>query len=166
MSDDNRSETQGRSREANLKEARSEEDDRRNTNRQRGRVRATSMLGNAKSDSHRKTYQVEPDGPSRKFWHLTRGDLGGESCREVSRGHKSEEAAVMVVEQRAEGPKTPTDAFRVSAGSTLKPTDAATTAAIRRANGHGGVESPSRTTRRVPVNAWSGTGEETCRPSH
>lgn len=107
MSDDNRSETQGRRREANLKEARSEKDDRRNTNRQRGWLRAMSMLGNAKSDCHRKTQQVEPDGPSGKFWDLTRGDLCGESCGEVSRGRSSEEATVMVVERRAEEPRHP-----------------------------------------------------------
>ena len=67
--------------------------DRRNTNRQRGRVRAMSVRLNAKSQSHRKTHQVEPDGTGRKFMHLTRGDLWRESAGEVSRGRSSEEAA-------------------------------------------------------------------------
>lgn len=68
-----------------------------------------SELGIAKSNSHRKTHHVESGGTARKFWHLTRGDLRGESREEVSRGRSSEEAAVMVVEQRAEEPKTPTE---------------------------------------------------------
>ena len=51
-----------------------------------------SMLGNAKSEYHRKTHQVEPDGTSRKFMHLTRGDLRFERVGEVSRGHSSEES--------------------------------------------------------------------------
>jgi hypothetical protein len=64
---------------------------RRNTNRQRGRVRAMSMLGNAKSKSHRKTHQVESDDTGRKFIHLTRGGLRRESAGGVSRGRSSEE---------------------------------------------------------------------------
>lgn len=92
-SDSNRSESQGGCREGlSTKEGRSKDNDRRNTNRQRGRVRAMSVLGNAKSKSHRKTHQVEPDGTeSRMFMHLTRGDLQRESGGEVSRGRSSEE---------------------------------------------------------------------------
>jgi hypothetical protein len=66
--------------------------DRRNTNRQRGRVREMSVRENAKSNSHRKPHQVEPDGTGRKFMHLTRGDLARESAREVSRGRSSQES--------------------------------------------------------------------------
>jgi len=51
-----------------------------------------SVLGNAKSNQHRKTRTVEPDGTGRKFMHLTRGDLRRESGAEVSRGRSSEEA--------------------------------------------------------------------------
>ena len=94
-SDSNRSESQGGSREGlSTKEGRSKGNDRRNTNRQRGRMRAMSVLGNAKSNRHRKTHQVEPDGtgPKRMFMHLTRGDLRRESGGEVSRGRSSEEA--------------------------------------------------------------------------
>lgn len=65
--------------------------DRRNTNWLRGRARAMSMLGNAKSESHRKTRQVESGGPGRKLPHLTRGDLPPEREGEVSRGRSSEE---------------------------------------------------------------------------
>ena len=67
-------------------------DGRRNTNGQRGSVRAMSVLGNAKSKSHRKTYEVEPGDTARKFTHLTRGDLFRESGGEVSRGRSSEES--------------------------------------------------------------------------
>jgi hypothetical protein len=65
---------------------------RRNTNWQRGRARAMSVLENAKSDPHRKTRKVEPDGRGRKFTHLTRGDLLCESMGGVSRGRSSEDA--------------------------------------------------------------------------
>lgn len=65
--------------------------DRRNTNRQRGRGCAMSVLENAKSKGHQKTPQVEPGGAGRKFKHLTRGDLCRESGREVSRGRSSAE---------------------------------------------------------------------------
>jgi len=40
-------------------------------------MRAISVLGATKSNGHRKTHQVELGGPSRRFWHLTRGDLAG-----------------------------------------------------------------------------------------
>jgi hypothetical protein len=93
-SDSNRSESQGGFREElSTKEGRSKGNDRRNTNRQRGRMRAMSVLGNAKSDRHRKTHQVEPGGTGpNEFMHLTRGDLRCESGGEVSRGRSSEEA--------------------------------------------------------------------------
>jgi hypothetical protein len=92
-SDSNRSESQGGFREElSTKEGRSEGNDRRNTNRQRGRMRAISVLGNAKSNRHRKTHQVEPDGTEPDmFMHLTRGDLRCDSSGEVSRGRSSEE---------------------------------------------------------------------------
>jgi len=93
-SDSNRNESQGGFREEfSTKEGCSEDNDRRNTNRQRGWVRAMSVLGNAKSKSHRKTHQVEPDGTeSKMFMHLTRGDLRWESGGEVSSGRSSEES--------------------------------------------------------------------------
>ena len=55
-------------------------------------MRATSVLGNAKSKGHRKTHQVELGGMSRKTMHLTRGEPFCESGRAVSRGHSSDEA--------------------------------------------------------------------------
>jgi hypothetical protein len=94
-SDSNRSESQGGFREGlSTKEGRSKGNDRRNTNRQRGWMRAMSVLGNAKSESHRKTHQVEPGGtgPKRMFMHLTRGDLRREIGGGVSRGRSSEES--------------------------------------------------------------------------
>ena len=93
--DSNRSESQGGLREElSTKEGASKGNDRRNTNRQGGRMRAMSVRGNAKSKGHRKTHQVEPDGtgPKRMFMHLTRGDLRRESGGEVSRGRSSEES--------------------------------------------------------------------------
>jgi hypothetical protein len=105
-SDSNRREGQGGGREAlSAKEVRIKRHDRRNTNRQRGRVRAMSVLGNAKSKSHRKTHQVEPDGTGRTFMHLTRGGLRGESCAGVSRGRSSKEAAERRAERRAKEPR-------------------------------------------------------------
>jgi hypothetical protein len=79
--DSNRSESQGESREGlSTKEGRSKGNYRRNTNRQGGRMRAISVLGNAKSNRHRKMHQVEPDGTEpNRFMHLTRGDLGRET---------------------------------------------------------------------------------------
>ena len=93
-SDSNRSESQGGFREElSAKEGRSKDNDRRNTNRQRGWVRAISVRENAKSKSHRKTHQVEPDGTeSKMFMHLTRGDLRREIGGGVSRGRSSEES--------------------------------------------------------------------------
>jgi hypothetical protein len=42
-------------------------------------LRAKSMLGNTKSNRHRKTQEVEPDDTGRNIGYLTRGDLRGES---------------------------------------------------------------------------------------
>jgi hypothetical protein len=55
-------------------------------------LRAKSMLGNTKSNRHRKTQEVEPDDTGRNNGHLTRGDLPSESAVEVSRGRSSEES--------------------------------------------------------------------------
>ena len=71
-SDRHRSEGQGGNREGlSTKEGRSKDNDLRNTNRQRGRVRAMSVLGNAKSKSHRKTYPVESDGNGTNLSYLS-----------------------------------------------------------------------------------------------
>lgn len=92
-SDNNRSEGQGGCRKAlSAKEVCSEGTTvGTRTGREAG-VRAMSVLENAKSKSHRKTHQVEPDGTGREFMHLTRGGPSSESEREVSRGRSSEEA--------------------------------------------------------------------------
>jgi len=92
-SDNNRSESQGGVREdVQLKEGRSEGTTVGTRNGSEAAMRAISVLGNAKSDRHRKTHQVEPCGTGRKFMHLTRGGLCRESGRGVSRGHSSEDA--------------------------------------------------------------------------
>jgi len=92
--DSNRSEARGGSREARPAERSVEQKrGRRNTNRQRGRMRAISVRANAKSNRHRKTRTVESDDTSWKSLHLTRGDLPVERQGGVSRGRSSEEAA-------------------------------------------------------------------------
>jgi hypothetical protein len=90
-----------------------------------------SVLGNAKSNRHRKTYPVESGDAGRKSWRLTRGDLCRESGGEVSRGRSSGEAP-----ERAwsEGPKDyETGHFNhlcEEARSCPKRSDVATAAAI------------------------------------
>ena len=61
-----------------------------------------SVLANAKSNRHRKRCEVEPGGGGRKFTHLTRGGLRGESRAGVSRGRSSEEAGES---RQSQGPK-------------------------------------------------------------
>ena len=91
-SDNNRSEGQGGCREAlSTKEVWSKGTTVGTRTGSEAEMRAMSVLENAKSDRHRKTHLVEPDGPGRKFMHLTRGDLPRESAGEVSRGRSSEE---------------------------------------------------------------------------
>lgn len=82
---------QGSGRETVAERSRRQTPDCRNTKRQRGRMRATSVLANAKSNDHQ-------DASSRAAWPgwkahvLTQGDLFCESRRGVSRGHSSDEA--------------------------------------------------------------------------
>jgi hypothetical protein len=92
-SENNRSERQAHDREVGrVKEVRSEGTTVGTRTGQRGRARAMSVLGNAKSDNHQKTRVVEPGGTGRKFMHLTRGGLPDERRGEVSRGRSSEES--------------------------------------------------------------------------
>lgn len=91
-SDKNRSRDQGRGREAHdLKEGAGEGTTVGKRTGSEAAMRAMSVLANAKSNRHRKTHRVEPDGAGRKFTHLTRGGLRRESGAGVSRGHSSEE---------------------------------------------------------------------------
>ena len=84
-------EGQGSARESVAERSPRQTLDHRKTKRQRGRVRATSVLANAKSEDHQ-------DASSRAAWRegkahvLTQGDLFGESQGGVSRGHSSVEA--------------------------------------------------------------------------
>ncbi len=92
-SDNNRSRDQGRRREAHdLKEGAGEGTTVGIRTGSEAAMRAMSVLANAKSNCHRKTHRVEPDGAGREFTHLTRGGLPGESAAGVSRGRSSEEA--------------------------------------------------------------------------
>src|SRR5580704_5134135 len=82
---------QGSGREAVAERSRRQTLDHRNTKRQGGRVRATSVRVNAKSKIHQ-------GASGRAAWRegkahvLTQGDLARESGPGVSRGHSSEEA--------------------------------------------------------------------------
>ncbi len=92
-SDNNRSQDQGGCREAlSTKEGGGKDTAVVTRTGSEAAMRAISVLGNAKSNCHRKTHRVEPDGTGRKFTHLTRGDLWRESTGEVSRGRSSEDA--------------------------------------------------------------------------
>lgn len=93
VSDNNRSQDQGGCREVlSMKEGGGKGPTVGTRTGSEAAMRATSVLGNAKSNSHRKTHRVEPDGTGRKFTHLTRGGLLRENVGEVSRGHSSENA--------------------------------------------------------------------------
>jgi hypothetical protein len=84
-------EGQGSGREAVTERSPRQTFDHRNTKRQRGRMRATSVRANAKSQLHQ-------DASSRAAWRewkahvLTQGDLSCQSRAGVSRGHSSVEA--------------------------------------------------------------------------
>lgn len=84
-------ERQGGNREVEAERSRRQTFDPRKTKRQRGRVRATSVLGNAKSEAI-KGASGRAAGRGRKGYVLTRGDLLGESLAEVSRGRSSVES--------------------------------------------------------------------------
>jgi hypothetical protein len=91
-SDNNRSQDQGGCREAlSAKEGGGKGTTVGTRTGREAERRAKSVLGSAKSNCHRKTHLVEPDGAGREFMHLTRGGLWRESAGEVSRGHRSVE---------------------------------------------------------------------------
>jgi hypothetical protein len=83
-------EPQGDAREGGAERSGRQTCDHRNTNRQRGRLRAASVLANTKPEVHQ-------DAACRAGWHagkvqaLTRGDLLRESTGGVSRSHSSRE---------------------------------------------------------------------------
>lgn len=104
ISGNNRSEGQGGCREAlSTKEVCSKGTTVGTRTGSEAGMRAMSVLGNAKSNCHQKTHQVEPDGTGRKFMHLTRGELARESAGAVSRSRSSEEGRESRLERRAEG---------------------------------------------------------------
>jgi len=92
-------EPQVRGREAGDERSGRQTHDHRNTNRQRGRMRAASVLGNTKPRAHQ-------DASGRAGWRvgkvqvLTRGDLRALRRAEVSRGRSSQESR-----RKAEGAK-------------------------------------------------------------
>ena len=84
-------ERQGQSREGEAERSRKQMCERRNTNGQRGRVRATSWLGTAKSKGHQDA-SGRVRRRAQKVHVLTRGDLRRESAGEVSKDRSSDEA--------------------------------------------------------------------------
>lgn len=71
-------------------------------------MRAISVLGNAKSNRHRKTHRVEPGGTGRKFMHLTWGGLPREKSAEAVLAKKAVKAAGAKGRRTQEGSQ-PTD---------------------------------------------------------
>ena len=102
-------------------------------------MRATSVLGNAKSNCHRKTHRVEPDGAGRKFTHLTRGGLRRESVGGVSRGHSSEEGRGNPVgaKGRRARPARSTNRLRWAGRADIRNQPGATTAVTSRLGASG-----------------------------
>ena len=84
-------ERQGQSREGKAERSRKQMCERRNTNGQRGRMRATSWLGTAKSKVHQDA-SGRVRRHAQKVHVLTRGDLRRESAGEVSKDRSSVEA--------------------------------------------------------------------------
>src|SRR5204862_453914 len=85
-------EGQGSGRETVAERSPRQTSDHRNTKRQGGRMRATSVLGNAKSKAHQDA-SSKAAWPGWKAHVLTQGDLLEARARAgVSRGHSSEEA--------------------------------------------------------------------------
>lgn len=98
------------------------------------------MLGNAKSDCHRKTHGVELDGTGRKYMHLTRGEPWLERVREVSKVRSSEDNRRKV--EGAKGRRVtkamPEANLRQQARRRLKAGDVATAATTSSGTVHGG----------------------------
>jgi hypothetical protein len=90
--DSNRSEPPGGGREADAESSGEQRDSRRNTNGQRGRMRAMSVRVHAKSHRHQKPHQVEPGGMDRKWVFLLGETSGARAPGGVSRGHSSVDA--------------------------------------------------------------------------
>lgn len=92
-SDNNRSERQGGLRkETESKEVCSKGTTLGTRTGSEAAMRAISVRKNAKSNCHRKTHRVEPEGAGRMFMHLTRGGPWPERDTGVSRGHCSVES--------------------------------------------------------------------------
>ncbi len=70
--------------------------------RQRGRVRALSVRGNAKSNRHRKTHSVEPDGTGRKHMFLLGATWSVRASQESAAARVAMSRAERQEERRAE----------------------------------------------------------------
>jgi hypothetical protein len=142
-SDNNRSERQGGFREElSAKEVRSKGTTVGTRTGSEAAMRAMSVLGNAKSNCHRKTHRVEPDGAGRTFMHLTWGDLRRESGGGVSRGRSSEERrrkAEGAKGQRTKQERTTDRLDRNGRAGSRNDRGAATAAATPAADGRAGV---------------------------
>jgi hypothetical protein len=92
-------EPQGDAREGGVERSGRQMRDHRNTNQQRGRQWATSVLANTKSNPHQDTAS-RAGWPAEKVQVLTRGDLPSESLGEVSRGRSSKDRSRGLEEAR------------------------------------------------------------------
>lgn len=84
-------ERQGSGREVVAERSRRQSTGLRNTNRQGGRMRATSVLGNAKSENQEGA-SSRAGRHGMKVMTLTRGGLVAGRARGVSRGRSSEDS--------------------------------------------------------------------------
>ena len=152
ISDNNRSQDQGGHREVlSTKEGGGKGTTVGKRTGEEAMMRAMSVLGNAKSNSHQKTHRVEPDGAGRKFMHLTRGDLWSESSGEVSRGRSSEDNRVTAVGAKGRRVRTVRSTERTSkAGRGVIRNEqgrATSASSLRRRETEGRVESRPEGTR-------------------
>ena len=158
-SDNNRSRDQGGCREAlSAKEGGGKGTTVGTRTGSEAEMRAMSVLENAKSNRHRKTHLVEPDGAGRKFMHLTRGDLRRENAGEVSRGRSSEERRVTAAgaKGRRAGQARSTDRLRSDGRGVFRNHPGATNTVTSRPGGRGAPGWNPR--REAPAGDESGIG--------
>ncbi len=165
----NRSRRQGSGREAVAERSPRQTSDRRNTKRQRGRMRAASVRVNAKPKDHQDA-SGRAARPGWKAHVLTQGDLPCGSTAGVSRGRSSDEAArkpggakgrrneskatLMPVDRAATAPTSaachgrPRNAARTLSAPVVKPPQAARGEALRPPRGIQGTTTRQQCKRR------------------
>ncbi len=150
-------ERQGSGRETVAERSRRQTLDHRNTKRQGGRMRATSVLANAKSKDHQDA-SSKAAWPEGKAHVLTQGDLSCESGTGVSRGHSSDDA--MRKHGGAKGRRNDCKATREPVNrANIAPTSAARSEQSRHAarTRSAPMVQPSQATRREALRSTCGT---------